>query len=131
MREIIFRGKSAETPNNRWVYGWVKNPREHPIIVREDFSSWYVYPKTLGEYAGFVDNNGSKIFEDDFVKVTHPSGLQSLGVVVFEDSCFYIKQKGKFLMPLGICNKIEYKIEQIGNIHDNPKLLEEIQNEKS
>lgn len=102
-----------------------------------------VIPETVGEYTGLTDKNGVKIFEGDIVKATYierrcdsngehyNSEFELIEEVVFEHSAFMLKtdiEDIAMYRPLGfkLYEKTRIKtIEIIGNIHDNPELLEE------
>ena len=81
-----------------------------------------VKPLTVGQYTGLKDRNGKRIFEGDILKA--PLGDRFIVFVVEWD-----KENGRFLgftsdrhiMYAGR----EPKAEIIGNIYDNPELLEE------
>lgn len=84
-----------------------------------------VIPETVGQYTGLTDKNGKKIFSGDVVKIYlyEPKGLAN-----YEVGCIkYDNTKARFVF----CTKEgNYSIdnsnvfEVIGNIHDNPELLE-------
>ncbi|EAC4276792.1 hypothetical protein ABJF43_001553 [Listeria monocytogenes] len=141
MREIEFRGKRID--NGEWVYG--------NLIPFED-SATFIFPderkgastltyahfiinnmhaideKTIGQYTGLKDKNGKKIFEGDIVR--NINGEYSyIGIVNKDRYTFYIK---------GVAPKDNYDFADvsdtvtgksslivIGNIHENPELLEE------
>ena len=113
MREILFRGKRVD--NGEWVYG--------TLIQRNICGDvWEVIPETGGQYTGLDDKNGVKIFEGDILK----DSLGWVCLVKWDDS------NGRFLgyhkKPRGdtyVCYVgREPAQEIIGNIHDNPKLME-------
>lgn len=126
MREILFRGKVADEPDE-WVYGYLLPDAR--IIQTVEFTenkccgvgTFQIRPETVGQYTGLTDKNGKKIFEGDIVKTT-------LGItrIVF-DKCRgfggYSDQKrktGSLIYLQGIDLAFG---EIIGNIHDNPELL--------
>lgn len=150
MREILFRGKRLD--NLEWAYGWYemypfgKWPVKTSIIPSEEAKSGHyehveVYPSTVGQYTGLKDKNGKRIFEGDIIK--SDNGEQSsISVVKFGEyypKMFYvmmdiyfpiaqhINANGFFAESTKHEDMILFKspfFEIIGNVHDNPELLE-------
>lgn len=140
MREILFRGK--RTDNGEWVYGYyvcdeTGQISEEPIAFIYhlnnhpcgwDLIPFEVIPETVGQFTGLTDKNGTKIFEHDIVRCEFNSAPPMNGKVVFENGAFGLRWKHhgsgveNFAAFECICN-VEYTV--IGNIHDNPELLEE------
>lgn len=125
MREILFRGKSLDFGD--WLCGYIRQYEDGKITIC-DFEAnrlWFVDPSTVGQYTGLTDN-GTKIFEGDIVTGLFAFGMEVKAVVVFQDGAFGLQWiRGgaeQFSAFTSICN-VEY--EAIGNIHDNPELLEE------
>ena len=117
MREILFRAKT--TDGSRWVIGDI-----HFIDNRVEMCSGYVGvtvdSKTVGQYTGMKDKNGNRIFEGDICKVRN-----LLYKVEFIYSCwwFTILSSKVYCCPAFNSHCGEY-CEIVGNIHDNPELLE-------
>lgn len=141
MREILFRGKRID--NGEWVYGYYarkgadKESFRHYICVSTfipDYQSNYTYPFylydyevdpiTVGQYTGLTAN-GKKIFEGDIVefytslkkyyaKVYYKKGMWSLYIKGFND---------RYMLSVVVEN--DYSVKVVGNIHDNPELLED------
>lgn len=137
MREIMFRGKMDD---GEWVYGsFCMDAREqfNGLCGVDGFIRLYdktkgkmqtyeVDRETVGQYTGLNDKYGKRIFEGDIVLGLFHYELAAKGVVTFRDGAFGLRwNRGKvreFSAFTSICN-VDYKV--IGNIHDNPELLEE------
>lgn len=146
MREILFRGKRVDT--GEWVYGsfvpdllevfngfeeldgfikpFEKTPDKRRMVEVER--------STVGQYTGLTDRNGVKIFEGDilhFINTYRNENHEWHCTVEFVDGAFvcrYIESEGH----LGEYNYFTswnvplVQWDVIGNIHDNPELLQEI-----
>ena len=121
-REILFRGK--RTGNGEWVEGHLivyPKTKRTKILVWEwadlEFNAIEVRSETVGQYTGLTDKDGNRIFEGDIV--------ERLG-----DKCIvrWIEKDAKFII-IGGMTKLDFSLffaehlEIIGNIHDNPELL--------
>jgi uncharacterized phage protein (TIGR01671 family) len=116
MREILFRGKEGD---GAWVYGDLATSVS---VGRAAILEIEVDPETVGQYTGLKDRNGVKIFEGDVVDI--PGFIK--GAIFFKDGMFLLRSKNgnfyewqKFSKPGCRC----FLAEVIGNIHDNPELL--------
>lgn len=138
MREILFRGKRVY--NGAWLAGdLLANKYERPNICPiGDVNCYPVIPETIGQYTGLKDKNGEKIFEGDIV------GVNLFGNAYYPWKVVYIDKDAAFeffrYVAVGIyggkatghAKMSEYdksQIEVIGNIYDNPELLEGEENE--
>ena len=134
MREILFRGKRLD--NREWVEGYlyITHNGEHEISVYNkevNIERWTheVDPSTVGQYTGLNDKNGKRIFEGDIVEGHCHSawshrlqrcdiaygryGFEARNHIDGVDSDYYT-YRVLFSKDVVI----------IGNIHDNPELLE-------
>lgn len=135
MQEILFRGKRLD--NDQWVEGDLSHNIQGEEYIRcwgwSAYKAYKIDPITLGRFTSLTDRNGVKIYEDDiccFMK-RDSDGIskQDCRVVVYSDTAFML------------CKHIEGKaydeeidlwwhwqqagdFEVVGNIHDNPELLE-------
>lgn len=130
---FFFRGKRCD--NGEWVQGYYIRASHHwhKHGIHNDWialgasanggwfalhSKYAVKDETVGQFAGLTDKNGKKIFEGDIVK--------RVG-----DKCVvkWIEEDAKFII-IGAMTKLDFSLcfakhlEVIGNIHDNPELLE-------
>ena len=142
MREILFRGKQIDT--GAWVEGafCMKDCDtpfgdlvDRPTIIKyeEPHSGYWfrVDPETVGQFTGLTDKNGKKIFEGDIVHVLGNQQVEDwknvnyIGSVAFLDAGFCVidgtvEEHGfrRYGLP-----RLDFDLEVIGNIHDNPDLL--------
>lgn len=124
MREILFRGK--RTANGKWVVGYVFKQR-NPANIEESYirvheTDFNVIPETVGQFTGLTDRNGKKIFEGDIVKYS----VNTVGIINYATACFCvddIKFRNNPAMDI-VFEAFPNGIEVIGNIYDNPELLE-------
>ena len=131
VREILFRGKNK---HGTWYYGFYTEgycldgtPVSWIEVVdrrKKDTECPTVIPETVGQFTGLTDKHGKKIFEGDICRVSRPCVL-AYGKITFQNGCFWFVDDGPGGM-LRLCDvKMNgFEIEVIGNIHDNPELLE-------
>ena len=134
MREILFRGQYDK---DMWIEG-------NPIVTNDGtfiyFGNGHAYwnnaeqcmqvenllkvePETVGQFTGLLDRNESKIFEGDIIvfgeskphKICMSNGAWLARNIIPNNYHYYG-------VTLGCIQQGEIKI--IGNIHDNPELLE-------
>ena len=136
MREILFHGKRAK--NGEWVEGdllqikyYNKPIIECKIMPQTPVSSAVpVLPEAIGQYTGLTDKNGVRIFEGDICRFKRFNDIH-VGEIVFNvtTASFVMRyqsivgaygEKATQKMLLSVCDDIEV----IGNIHDNPELME-------
>lgn len=126
MREIKFRGRSFD--NGEWVYGdyHKRAGGVHCIIKMEpDENGKVVYavhqavPDTIGQFTGLHDKNGKEIYEGDIVRY-------DMGGECEVSYCVSGGYAGFDLSP-AFHNEEHHltEVEVLGNIHDNPELLNE------
>lgn len=138
MREILFRGKRID--NGEWAEGFYVHQQEslrgdeaHFIFKprKSVFEMHEVDPATVGQYTGMKDRNGVMIFEGDIFRCKDARGYVRFGTYASAYSSgdthvgFFIEWIVDRMLRIDLAfwtNQRE--IEIIGNIHDNPELLE-------
>lgn len=143
MREILFRGK--RTDNCEWAYGApTKDNHGEMVMVKSTFecdeyncrgaNCLYVDENTVGQYTGLTDKNGTKIFEGDIVTYAdavadfegyHDDVFLNCGEVGISawDGIYFTNRQTVDMSDL-YESETMVDCEIIGNIHDNPELLE-------
>ncbi len=122
----VYGGIFHGTGDHSIIYGWGSDTEQ----AAKDVAKYPVYSDTVGQYTGLIDKNGAKIFEGDILRCV--SILDSANcVVVFEKGEFRLipDRYYKAYITGGYCAIQCFDKEVIGNIHDNPELLEEEANE--
>lgn len=141
MREIIFRGKRTDT--GEWVYGdlienqgryYIYHATSDTTLENEDNSiivlAEEVDPDTVGQYTGMKDRNGKEIYEGDIVKTplldpifgdVLSDAFDNVAISFHNGSFVVAYYNGRHKIYL---QDLYDEIEVIGNIHDNPELLE-------
>lgn len=150
MKENLFRGKRVN--NGKWVKGgfhkWetrqvcsfgdeLSSEEVKYLIIGNTNADWNmsreicateVGPETIGQYIGSVDKNRIRIFEGDILKAKVRCGQyyrNRVGCVMFDgfELKFVLKIKSKNGYDFKTIPCADY-CEVIGNIYDNPELLE-------
>ena len=125
---FLFRGRRYD--NGEWITGWItsqfKKFTEGEVLTYIKSNVFgggehLVNTETVGQCTGLKDKNGKLIFEGDIVK------NKAWYVIKYENGGYGLSAFGKTkpIPIMGHWNFNSDEIEVIGNIHDNPELLEE------
>ncbi len=123
-REIKFRGK--DFLKEEWVYGDLVKTKNFVAIKKTNgdyFRPTQVSPNTVGQYTGLKDCNDKEIYEGDIVTI----GNNLKAIVIWFNGSFRfqdeLSSKATYLDDIGVIMR-DYDVQVIGNIHDNPELME-------
>ena len=120
-REIKFRGKNSK---KEWCFGGISPDKELIVTFRYGIDLIRVAPETVGEFTGFKDIDGKEIFEGDIIQNTEKTEL--IYRVEMVGGCWSVDyhEDGDFdsVALNWLLTMAPFKV--IGNIHDNPELLE-------
>ena len=126
-REIKFRGKRIDT--GKWVYGsllqWkdgdaticANESENNNVLIKHD-----VNPDTVGQYTGLKDRNGTDVWEGDLLRT--PEG--DIMVAEWIDAKIITRCVRPYNPRYKNSLTFAYPVSVVvGNIYDNPELLEE------
>lgn len=128
MREILFRGKHMHVcPENKHLDGtWVEGYLADKNHINDGKCEFLIDPETICQYTGLTDKNGKKIWEGDILEGhlddKFPEDV-TREKVIWHESGWKTEEPG--------CVDKEYldefdteNFEIVGNVYDNPELLE-------
>lgn len=127
---FLFRGKRID--NGEWVqgvpsYGEDGKIEEIEVWDGEDITFYSVFPGTICQCTGLKDKNGKLIWENDICdrKEEYPEIVKyKKGDWTLDYSYSKGKESGYCYCNLGFYALERKYVEVIGNIFDNPELLE-------
>lgn len=132
MRKIIFRAKSVE--DGKWVYGDLNHTSEFETYIVPQYREYgeiyndgiMIDEKTVGQFVGLHDKNRKEIYEGDIIKMLRGiyKVVWSISDVSFRLERWITKEDGVKEVSFFITPYHESYVEVIGNIIDNPELIE-------
>ena len=137
--KILFRGKRID--NGEWVHGTLFeiSDAHNPFIMfkNQHGVSEQVSRETVGQYTGLKDADGKRIFEGDVV-VQYTPPIRRWPERYGKRYCVEMDDGRRGWWPFacgdgcGCCEDdtiAPYECKVLGNIHDNPELMEVQQDE--
>lgn len=140
MREILFKAKRKD--RSEWIEGYFAIICEKTVIIEKESEKYYsiddeknsrgnriieIDPETLCQFTGLCDKNGNKIWENDIL-------MAHLDESYPEDVTYETVEWGVAGLLTHEANSIDRQdldgfdteyFEVVGNIFDNPELLQE------
>mgnify|MGYP004470240599 CR=1 FL=1 len=122
MREILFKAKRID--NGEWVEGYyvkkydLLGNEEHLIFHADSYRVWEyaeIDLKTLCQSTGLTDKNGKRIWENDILRYEWGRKTR-IDIVKYQPPIFTYSNSMRWSLS---------QDEVIGNIFDNPELLQE------
>lgn len=129
MREIKFRGRK---PNGEWIYGDLVRSEDNilgdvttcifPQKAYDSYDRYIVDANTIGQFTGLHDKNGKEIYDGDIIKIYDSvAGCVRYNAKYWRYEVAAPKEPiDNERIPSGTPSECW---EIIGNIHDNPELL--------
>ena len=134
--EILFRGKRID--NGQWVEGFPlrkETPELHCYIIStfetetgiSGSEIYEVYPESIGQYTNVLDGNHTRIFEGDIIEATQNKNFLHTSYIKFDNGTYWCELiSGSDIDDTESLNDqcLDFGLTVIGNIYDNPELLE-------
>lgn len=130
-----FRGRSVEAfSEEEWKYGYLIEDEGYSFIINQvieaneqyiTIGSWCpVNPDTLGQSTGLKDKNGKEVFVGDIIKCTRGC-LHEVYIEKEYGGTYFGGMPAVYLKDLREGYAWTEDEEIIGNVYENPELLED------
>lgn len=145
MREILFRGKRKDT--GEWIEGYcvlLQDPigckscriytgdyERHCGCIEPEYHE--IDPATVGRDTGLTDRNSTKIYEGDIVEFKHDGEFDAKGIYFRKYAVEFVNtfvtyglrlRNRSVHFPFKQATATTHDVVIVGNIYDNPELLE-------
>lgn len=128
-RLIKFRAKGFAT-ENKWYFGGIHislNNTYYMIFNCSDptkYTMVVIKPETLGQFTGLLDKNDTEIYEGDIVEISN----NRYDVSWDDKLAAFTAVDTEFNEPYLLTDLNLSKTAVIGNIYDNPSLIQQTYN---
>ncbi len=139
MRQIKFRGKSLR--DGEWFYGnlFDRDTKGNTHITTLERGCLVIDPETVGQFTGLTDEFNREVYEGDIIMLDGSPEMGVRVVVFYEESFNIVTRKEYDYLQQGThpyLNDYAHMdclntwsnsglVRVIGNIYDNPELLED------
>ena len=127
MNNYKFRGKTAD---GKWAYGFyvqrTDKKEEYICVFEPNYPSFIkVRPETIGQWTGKTGMQNIELYSGDIIEYNgqdFPDAVGRRAVITYDqDLARFVAGLGKN----GIGPNLWHECKKLGNIHDNPELLED------
>ena len=120
MRDILFKGYNNK--QNKWYYGMLDKFDNKYLINDGSGTKSYVEEESIGQYTGFEDNNGNKIFEGDILD----AGFGIIQIVKFKYGSWeaICEEKGDYFSHSLYSESHSSNCKVVGNVYEEQKQKE-------
>ena len=130
MQEILYKAKRADT--KKWVQGYIVRPHRRDdegnvimwVFNALDEKGWVsecvVDAETVCQYIGLPDAHKEKLWEHDIIHI--PGEDEHFHLQWDKDSARFAMISESLIVDFD--NYWSYEVEAVGNIFDNPELME-------
>ena len=139
MRQIKFRGKSLR--DGEWFYGnlFDRDTKGNTHITTLERGCLVIDPETVGQFTGLTDEFNREVYEGDIIMLDGSPEMGARVVVFYEESFNIATRKEYYYLQQGAhpyLNDYAHMdclntwsnsglVRVVGNIYDNPELLED------
>lgn len=120
----LFKGKRLD--NGEWIFGFLSIHKTGKCFIKpinvDALSSEEIDKNTICSCTGLKDKNGKLIWENDIIAYRDCTEEKYVIAWELDKACFEYQQYSCSIMNFDELSSCE--VEVIGNIFDNPELLE-------
>jgi len=134
MENSRFKFRAWDKANNRFVNHnqWLNNTEVSASVLVQSILTINHQEWVIMQYIGLKDKNGVEIYEGDIISQISTEGEEVIHIIGYEtfEASFVAYFKKYYYTDMGFCGLTTRWIDRkevIGNIYENPELLEDKQ----